>query len=267
MKFTQHTNNALVYMTADNITTTHAFTTRYGGVSRGSYEALNLGTNRGDDEECVRKNYEIICLELGISPERLVLSHQVHRDDIRVASAADCRRSLFEPMPYEADGLITTEKNLPMVIFTADCIPILLHDPVLPAVGAVHAGWRSTVMDIAGKAVRKMAAEFGSRPENIRAAIGPGISPCCFETDGDVPEAVIKLLGGRAGDFIKAAGEKFMVDLKGVNRQCLENAGILPENITISPECTVCNGGKYWSNRLTGNVRGSQAAIITLGNH
>lgn len=265
MSFTQRSDKGLIYMTDDKITAAHAFTTRYGGVSSGACSSLNLGINRGDDAENVRKNYDIICSALGVSPERLLLSRQVHGDGIRAVSSADCRRDLFDDIPYEADGLITTEKNLPLFIFTADCIPILLHDPVLPAAGAVHAGWRGTVLDIAGRAVREMTDKFGSRPENIMAAIGPGISACCFETDGDVPEAVRKLLGSRAGEFIKeSGGGKYKVDLKGVNRLCLESAGVLPENISISPECTVCKSEKYWSNRVTGGSRGSQAAIITL---
>ena len=126
--------------------------------------------------------------------------------------------------------------------------------------GAVHAGWRGTVADIAGNAVRAMAEQFGAKPENIRAAIGPNIGVCCFETHADVPDAVRAVLGEEAEGFIVPVGEKFRVDLKGVNAALLRRAGVRP--IEISDACTACEPERFWSHRRVGNDRGSLAAII-----
>lgn len=253
----------MLFMTSSNISAPHAFTTRFGGVSSGIYATLNLGQNLGDDPRSVQRNYEILGSALGFEPARLVFSRQVHGTDVRVVTNEDML-SPFETIPYEADGLITAEKNVPLIIVTADCVPILLFDPVGCAIGAVHAGWRGTVQDIAGKAVRKMARSFGSNPTDIRAAIGPCISMCCFETGDDVKVAASHVLGGETSQFIVPRGEKFMIDLKGINSLLLERAGLKAENIDISPECTSCLCDKYWSHRVTNGLRGSQASVIMM---
>lgn len=263
MAFSENKSDGLVYMTASSITVTHAFTTRLGGVSGGVYASLNLKQDLGDDAENVLQNYGLLGKALGFDPEKMAFSRQVHGAEVRLITKADCRPPLL-PVPYEADGLITAEKNVPLVIFTADCVPILLHDPVRGAVGAVHAGWRGTVSDIAGAAVRKMARGLGCRPADIRAAIGPCISLCCFETGSDVRDAVVSLLGADAGPYLVPSGEKYRVDLKGVNSLLLERAGLDRRHIDISPDCTSCLCEKYWSHRVTNGRRGSQAAVIMM---
>lgn len=263
MSFTENSKNGVVYMTADNIHTTHAFTTRLGGVSRGIFRSLNLAVSRGDDAADVEKNYSLLCSCLDISMDSLVFSHQVHGDIVRTCSSEDYH-TLFTPVPYDADGLITAEANLPLIIFTADCMPILLFDRAAGAIGAVHAGWRGTAADIAGKAVIRMAEEFGCRPENIQAAIGPGIGFCCYETDSEVPEAMARLPVDCEKIVRKKEDGKFMVDLKGINLRLLENAGLLPEHISVSDECTMCSHDKYWSHRYTHGMRGTQASVIML---
>jgi YfiH family protein len=262
MPFAENKTGGLVYMTSSALSTAHAFTTRYGGVSDGIYKTLNLGQNMGDDPLKVRMNYDILGAALGFSPERLALSRQVHKTDIRCATK-DNTYPPFGDIPYEADGLITGEKDLPLIVFTADCVPILLFDPVGCAIGAVHAGWRGTTQDIAGKAVLEMTRCFGSRPEDIRVAVGPSISACCYETGRDVADAV-GALGSGAGKYAVPHDGKFMVDLKGLNVWLLERAGLLAENVDISPECTSCRSDKYWSHRKTHGRRGSQASVIML---
>lgn len=263
MPFVENEAGSLIFMTSSNIAAPHAFTTRHGGASGGIYTSLNLGQNVGDAPENVRRNYEIFAAALGFDPERVALSRQVHGTTIRLVTQENVI-SPFMPVPYEADGLITAEKDIPLLIFTADCVPILLHDPVCGAIGAVHAGWRGTVADIIGHAVRKMTASFGSNPSDIRAAIGPCISQCCYETGDDVKDGVYNILGAEAALFIGSRGDKHMVDLKGVNRRLLERSGLKPENIEISPECTSCLSDKYWSHRVTKGRRGSQASAIMM---
>lgn len=263
MAFISNHYNEITYITSSCISAIHAFTTRTGGISSGIYTSLNLGENTGDTHDNVSENYRRICSALSIPIENLVFSRQVHGTDIREAHYSDTH-TLFSVIPYEADGLVTNEPDLPLVIFTADCIPLLLHDPVLGVISAVHCGWRGTVGNIAGRAVQKMQELYGCNPKNIHAAIGPGISLCCFETGDDVANAVYDILHKDADGFVFPKGEKFMVDLKGINRRLLEISGVLSENIDISDECTMCSHEKYWSHRYTKGRRGSQASIIML---
>ena len=259
--FTENTSNGIVYMTAPNIGAPHAFTTRLGGVSAGVYESLNLGLSLGDERANVIENFGRVCGALGITSEDIVFSRQVHSARIRVATSAD-RGALFGPSACEADGLVTREAGVALAVFAGDCVPILLHDPILGAVGAVHAGWRGTVADIAGAAVRKMAGEFGSRPSDVRAAIGPCISKCCFETGRDVTYALYSAMPEAADACVTPRGAKYMTDLKEANRLMLLRAGV--RDITVSDECTSCLGSKYWSHRRANVKRGSQAAMICL---
>lgn len=263
MPFTEKSHGDLCYMAADNIAAVHAFTTRRGGVSDGVYASLNLGESRGDEPERVLRNYELICGALGAPIDALVYSRQVHQAHVRRVTRRDGHPPFYSGRP-EGDALITTEENLPLIIFTADCTPILLHDPVRGAVAAAHAGWRGTVRDIAGETVRSMAGELGCRPGDIQAAIGPCISACCYETGAEVRDAAVSALGYGSADFIVPRGDRFMVNLKEINRLLLIRAGIPAENISVSDECTSCLSEKYWSHRVTGGVRGSQASIIML---
>ena len=262
MAFTLNSNLGVSFMQSDNITAPHAFTTRQGGVSGGIFESLNLGVLLGDNPDHVAENYQRAITALNMPLDRLVRSRQVHRDDVLIADTSHTL-DLFDPIPYDADGLITNIPNLPLMIYTADCIPVLLHDPVGGAVGAVHCGWRSTVMDIAGKAVRMMGENYGSKPTDIHAAIGAGISLCCFETGEDVCNGVLSALGNDKFIFPKENG-KYMIDLKGVVRELLIRSGLSLENIDTNPECTVCLHDKYWSHRYTKGQRGIQAAVIML---
>ena len=250
----------LEYLRADGITASHCFTTRLGGVSQGSLSSLNIGIHRGDQRENVLKNYEILGNALDFNSKNLVLSHQTHTDIVLRVGTAQAGAGLFAPELPECDGLITNEPGIALAVFTADCTPVLLHDPITGAVGAVHAGWRGTAASIAGKAVEAMVREFGSDPSQLRAAIGPNIGVCCFETDSDVPKAMAETFGEEAKPFIFSKENKYYVNLKEINALVLRKAGV--RNIEISTECTVCQCHRFWSHRVTKGDRGSQGAII-----
>ena len=249
----------LEYLRADGITVPHCFTTRLGGVSTGFLAAMNLGVSRGETAENVGENYAILGRALGFAPQNLVLTRQTHSDMVRVVTKADHLGVDHHDYP-ECDGLVTNDPGTALVIFTADCTPILLHDPVTGAVGACHAGWRGTAADIAGKTVRAMTVHFGTDPKNIRAAIGPNIAQCCFETDRDVPDAMVAALGDMAKEHITKKGDKYYVNLKAINAQFLRRAGV--EYVELSDACTACRTDLYWSHRRMGQQRGSQGAII-----
>lgn len=269
MSFTLENRNGVQFHTVDQFTalggTRHGFATRLGGVSQGVCAQLNLSRTELDTEERVRENYRLLCAALGTDVTQLVLSHQVHADAVRVVTRADVLADLYDPIPYEADGLITDIPGLTLTIFYADCIPILLYDPVRQVAGAVHSGWRGTWLGILNNAVETMTQVFGSDPQDIRAAIGPGICPKCFETHADVPDAMKETLGAAADPYITPLpGGKFQVDLKGLCRYRLESAGLLPQHVDVLEECTCCNGDLYWSHRRLGPQRGNQVAMIQL---
>ena len=249
----------LEYLVADGIGVPHGFTTRLGGVSEGAFASLNLGWNRGDKPENVVENYRILAEAIGFDPEKLVLTRQTHSDIVRQVTAADAQG--FDNHFYpESDALITNDPGTALAVFTADCTPVLLWDPVTGAVGAAHAGWRGTAAKIAAKTALAMADAFGCRPADLRAAIGPNIGACCFETDDDVPQAMMAAFGTAAEPHITPKGEKYYVNLKALNALALRQVGV--EKIDISEDCTVCQRHRFWSHRVTDGVRGSQGAII-----
>ena len=253
----------LEYLTADALSgSDHCFSTRFGGVSAGALESLNLGTHRGDRPENVRENYRILGAAAGFLPEQTVFTRQEHTDLLLRVGKADCGTGLDREQIIVCDGLLTDEPDVALVCFGADCTTILLFDPIRQAAAAVHAGWRGTAQGIAYKAALRLQAEFGCRPEDMHAAIGPCIGRCCFEVGPEVPEAMRQALGKDAEAAIEPHGEKAHVDLKLLNRVWLERAGV--RTIDVCPDCTKCQPERFWSHRVTGQRRGSQAAIIKL---
>jgi len=244
----------------------HGFSTRLGGTSPAPWDSMNLGANRGDIPENVRENFRRLCTALGTDPDAVVKNHQVHSAVVRSVTKEDAVADLAAPGTVDADGLVTDQPGVCLTVFSGDCIPILLYDPVGHCIAAAHAGWRGTAAGIAANAVQAMVDRYGCRPENILAAIGPGIAPCCFETHSDVPDGLRAGLGQDAQPYIRALAKKgkYQVDLKGANARWLELAGISPDNISICPVCTGCDRTLFWSHRLQGNSRGSMAAMIQL---
>ena len=242
----------------------HGFSSRLGGVSPAPWDSLNLGANRGDEAANVAENFRRFRAAIGCAEGPLVKNHQVHGKLVRSVTAADGETPEL-PAPIDADGLVTDEVGVTLTVFSADCLPILFYDPVRQCIAAVHAGWRGTAMGIAHEAVKAMVQRYGCDVKNIRSAIGPGISHCCFETTGDVPAALREHLGEQAEACITDHGNgKFHVDLKQANLLWLEKAGLDRANIAICDACTACDLDTFWSHRRLGNARGSMAAMICL---
>jgi len=264
MPFIENSNNGVVFMTAPNITAKHCFTTRYGGVSTGHLSSLNLGENRGDDPANVIENYRRLGEATGIRTDHMAFTRQVHGNAVRIVTEADVH-TLMGGVPYDADGIVTNIPGLAIIAFVADCVPLLIHDPVNKVAAAVHCGWRSTVADIMKNAVDKMIS-LGGDPKVMQAAIGASIGYCCFEVGPEVPEAVYALLPDDHEGLVRTGEQegKFYVDLREAIARRLVQLGLERENIVISEECTVCCHDKYWSHRYTKGDRGSQAALIML---
>ncbi len=238
----------------------HCFTTREGGYSTGKIQGLNLGFRVGDNPEDVTKNYRRVCDDMGFCFDNMVLSRQEHTDNIRIVTEEDKGKGLTKESDiFSTDGLITNLKNVPLGIFYADCVPVLLYDREKQVIGAVHSGWRGTVMGISAKAVEIFKEKFGSEAKDIVCAIGPCIGPCCFEVQEDVAqhfdsEYVIKKENGR-----------FNIDLWKANVDILVKAGVPRENIDIAEECTKCKNNIYYSYRAHGKEHtGRMCAFIEL---
>ena len=266
MSFTEHDHNGLVYDTADGLSAVggirHAFSTRLGGVSPAPFDSLNFFERNGDTAENVMRNYRLFGEAAGLDMSRAVGCRQVHGDEVRIIRAEDAGRLAYDERPYDADAMLTDVPGVPLVAYSADCCTVLLCDPVRRCVGAVHAGWKGTALGVARRAVETMASVYGSEPANIRAALGPAIGACCFETDRDVPDAIRAHLAGDAEPFIEKRGEKYHVELRQINRLWLLRCGLEARHIEVHPDCTACRLDRYWSHRKLGARRGGQIAVI-----
>lgn len=240
------------------------FSTRLGGVSVSPLSSMNLGFGRGDKHENVLENYRLLGCAAGFDGTAVVAFSQVHKNDVCIATEKDSGEA-FLPKKREFDSVVTNVPALPIATYHADCVPVFFLDTKNRAVGVSHAGWRGTVLRSPAKAVEAMTKAYGTDPRDLLAAIGPAIGMCCFETDSDVPEAVLDSFGDTAEPYIRDdKNGKYHVSLQGLNLLTLRECGIPDDNITLSDECTCCKSDFYWSHRKTGGVRGTMAAIITL---
>lgn len=229
-----------------------AQSTRKGGVSVPPYNSLNLGSSTDDDPKTVAENKKIICESLGFQTERVVRSHQVHSDQILIAS---------HPGHYDGyDAIVTQAPNLFLAVSTADCVPVLIYDHVRSVCAAVHAGWKGTILQISSKTVALMQSKFGCDTRDLVAYIGACISHCHFEVGPEV-------LAQFEGNFITATNEdtgKGFVNLKAANQQQLLVAGLLEENIEVSPFCTFEEVDLFYSHRRDKGKTGRMWSIIGL---
>lgn len=225
----------------------YAFTTRQNGLG-----ARTNGLKQPDDWKPVAEAF-------GIAPDRLVTVNQVHGETILRVD-----RSNYKGIrSTHADGMITRERGLAIGVETADCVPILLVDPVTPAVGAVHAGWRSTVKKIVQKAVGAMQNEFGSDPRRVIAAIGPAIGPECYEVDEPVMGPVRETFPFWKEVASPRGNDRWSLDLSRLNRKELIQAGLPEINIYSFGLCTSCLPDLFYSFRREGRT-GRMLSVIMI---
>ena len=225
----------------------HAFTTRQGGLG-----ARSNGIKLADD-------WNALAEELGVDPERLVTANQVHGENIVKVDGQNFERT----KGVQADAIITDTLNMAVGVETADCVPVLLVDPLAPAVGAVHAGWRSTVKKIVQKAVVKMQDEFGSDPSRMIAAIGPTIGPECYEVDEPVMGPVREAFSLWKEAASAQGSDKWNLDLVKLNRLELVQIGLSEENVHSLGLCTSCRKDLFYSFRAEGRT-GRMLSVIML---
>ena len=238
----------------------HGFTCRQGGESDIVPGSLNMALHVGDDPEKVIRNREKVAAALGFSLESTVTCAQVHGTHVVPVTQAQAGRGAYDlsaTIP-DADGLITDCRNLPLMLFYADCVPVLLVDRKGPAFGVVHAGWRGSVGRIVQKAIRTMKDTYGTRPENLTAGIGPSIGPCCYEVDERVHEQAL--------DFptcFQPHGEgHYLLDLWQLNKLQLLEAGVPEQHILTAGVCTCHHVNQFFSHRKEKGKTGRLAAIL-----
>ena len=245
----------------------HGFSTRLGGVSEGIYSSMNLSFTRGDKEEAVRENYNRVSAALGFSPEDIVTSDQTHTANVRVITAEDRGNGITKPRPYtDVDGMITNVPGLVLATFYADCVPLYFADPVHKAVGLSHSGWRGTAAGIGAVTVKELQKHYGTRPEDIYAAIGPSICQDCYEVSEDVILEFQKTFSRELWKdiFYRKENGKYQLNLWEANRQILLGAGILPEHISMPNLCTCCNPEFLYSHRASQGKRGNLGAFLGI---
>jgi len=225
----------------------HAFTTRQGGLG-----ARNNGTRHPDDWAAVASAF-------GICMERVVTVNQVHGENIVTVDDLNVR----DVRTVRADAMITDVPGIAIGVETADCVPVLLFDPMKPAVAAVHAGWRSTVKKIVQKAVHRMHEEFGSKPAQLIAAIGPAIGPECYEVDELVMGPVREAFSFWNEVSTPRGNDRWSLDLVKANKLELLQIGLAEQNVHALGLCTSCRRDLFYSFRAEGKT-GRMLSVIMI---
>lgn len=237
----------------------NSFSTRFGGVSSGCLASMNLSFARESSRENVLENFRRFSMAAGFSPDHIICSDQTHTANIRLVHKNDCGAGISRPLPWnEIDGLITNEPGCVLTTFYADCVPIFLADPVHRAIGLCHSGWRGTVRKISQKAILAMQEDFGSRPEDLLAQIGPSICRESYEVSRETAEKFDWKFSK------KKDNGKYLLDLWEANRDILLMAGIPASHIGLPNLCTACNPELLFSHRASGGKRGNMAAFLEI---
>lgn len=229
-------------------------TTRKGGVSEGNYAEFNVTHYCGDDPEKVASNRALLCAELGIDDEKLILPRQVHGTNVRLVNADyfSLSPAAREMVLNEADAVITNERSVCIGVSTADCVPILLYDPEKGVAAAIHAGWRGTVAKIVHRTVEELRRQFDCDPTKMTAVLGPCISVDAFEVGDEVVEAF-----RQAGFDLDAIVRRYPtgrchIDLLAANYQLLEDCGFGIDKVQVAGICTYGTSDSFFSARKLG---------------
>jgi len=239
---------------------THAIFTRQGGVSRGSFQSLNLSIAVGDDRQAVAENFQRACRAINLTPAQTVACHLIHSARVLTVNQTNRR-----PVMGQADGLVTGQPDIYLAMRFGDCTPLIFFDPVRGAVGLTHAGWRGTMQNAAGATVKALVEQLGCRAGDIMAVIGPAIGPCCYQVGDDVMAAAAGAFSRPESLFIRHNGpaNRPHFDLWAANRRQLADAGV--KQIIQSRLCTACHTHLFFSHQAEQGRTGRFGVIIGLG--
>ncbi len=266
-----HENSETKYYTFENLSgfdqICHFVSTRKGGLSDNHFASLNTGFHVGDDNFKVLQNRRILANAVGIDILKLTFANQCHSANVAIVNESGRGKGVLEKETAvdHTDGLVTNVKDVCLCVQVADCVPILLYDPVCQVVAAVHAGWKGTLRKIASEAVAKMIQHYGCKAENIYAGLGPSNGPCCYEVGPDVYREV-KISLGQAKNIIfpGTKPDKYIFDQWQANVRQLTDAGLKKEHIEQSDICTQCHSDTFFSSRQDQGHTGRFMAGIML---
>lgn len=235
------------------LTAPHGFPTRHGGVSEGPFGTLNASATVGDLPAAVAENLRRLAEAAEVDTEALVTASQVHGTTVVRATSSG-------PRGAEADALWTEEPEVAVGVRTADCVPLLLEDPIGRRVAAVHAGWRGVLDGVLARTLEALE-RAGTRCEDVRLAIGPCARACCFEVDGDLPARFADAFG--PGVVVRLPGKaKVHLDLPQALRLAALAYGVPEGQVEVLPGCTMCDA-RFYSHRRDRGVTGRHLSFIT----
>lgn len=241
---------------------TQGFTTRHEGVSRPPYNSLNLGMNTNDQHSTVEGNRNLLTRAFGLNQAALVVPRQVHGNDVLVVSEPNEDFTHF--LSVEGDAVITNQPDVIIGVCVADCVPILLCDPEKKVIAAVHAGWKGTAAQIVSRVVAGMESEFGCKPSQLQAAIGPCIQKCCYEVDEPVRKAFQQSEISWENCAEQQSPTHWHLDMAAANRELLLLAGLPADAIQVSELCVCCHSEQFFSYRRDKEESGRQMGFIML---
>jgi polyphenol oxidase len=239
----------------------HAFSTRLGGLSEPPYASLNLGVGSGDDRTRVQRNRARFARSIGINPRDLVTLRQVHGNRVVVLTEATDSQ-LIRGAP--GDGLLTNRPELPLGVITADCFPVVLAAPHVPAVGIVHAGRQGIAAGVVSTAIALMSQAFDAPPEALFVAIGPGIGRCCYEVDEASAEPFETQFTLNDAVYRPSRPGHLYLDLQQIIVQQLRRAGVPSTHIWRADLCTACHAHWFYSYRREGPRSGRMLNVVMI---
>jgi hypothetical protein len=235
---------------------TACFTTRHGGTSQIPFDSLNLAFHVNDNPTDVHQNHLLLAKELGYDVNTLIYMRQIHSDSIVIVN-----EKMDFNSPPECDALITNRPNVPLMVMSADCTPILVYDSAHNAIAAIHAGRAGALNEILPKTLEAMKAEYGTIIGDVMVLLGPSIQRCCYEVNESIAYETAEK--GYIDALHREDGRVFL-DVNTILLIQLAILGIKKENIEVIDKCTSCNHDTYFSYRADAQHTGRIAGVIML---
>lgn len=238
---------------------THGISSRSGGVSSGGLASLNLGIKVNDLEQNLQINRQRFCEAVGVNVQRVVSSGQVHETTVAIVDHRHAGKRIAA-----TDALVTNTKDLPLLLFFADCVPLLIFDPVQQVIGLSHAGWKGTVQSIGPKTIQCMQQNFGTDPANCLVGIGPSIGPEDYEVDEPVMTEIRKYWPNELQFSRPTTPGHWQLDLWQWNQLQFIDSGVARRNIHIAGISTARHSDVFFSHRASGGTAGRFGVLMTL---
>ena len=246
---------------------THFVSTRNNGYSEGCFASLNLGLKVGDNPEIVIKNRMKLAEAAGLNALDFVVPSQSHTTNVQIVGCNQKGSGVLnkDTALTDTDAMITDEPNVCLLVFGADCVPVLFYDANKKVIGVAHAGWKGTVNKIVTKTLNLMQEKFGTNPKNILAGIGPAIGPCCYNIGGEVAIQFESNFPTSKNILTRDTHNKTIkLNLKEANKILMLEEGIPEKNIEISDFCTSCRHDLFFSHRYDKGKTGRFGAGIMM---